>query len=159
MVNFNALALTAALTGLSQAVGRSKITNNCDDSVYLWVVGSSQEGPTEIKSGDAWAEDYWRDDVSGGVALKIARTDDGVPAGEAHTIFGYTLDEDRIWYDLYDVFGNPFAGEEVVLAGEGDECPDIEWPEGVAPGGVKMMAKTVDCAPENDTNLYLCGKK
>ena len=37
MVKFNVLALTAALVGLSQAVGQSKVTNNCDSSVYLWV--------------------------------------------------------------------------------------------------------------------------
>ena len=91
--------------------------------------------------------------------MKIAKEEDGVPAGQAHTTFGYTLDPDRIWYDLFDVFGNPFAGEEVVLEGEGDECPDIEWPEGVAPSGEKLMvSNTVDCDPESDTTLYLCGK-
>lgn len=157
MVNFNALALTAALTGLSQAVGRSKVTNNCDSSVYIWTVGSEMTGPDEIESGDTWAKDYWRDDVTGGIALKIAKEDDGVPAGDAHTIFSYTLDPDRIWYDLSNVFGDPFEGEEVVLKGEG-ECPDIEWPEGVPTGGKSKTLRTVDCGPDNDTNLYLCGK-
>lgn len=156
MVNFNALALTAALTGLSQAVGRSKVTNNCDDSVYLWVVGSEQTGPEEIKSGDTWAEDYWRDDVTGGIALKVAKEDDGVPAGDAHVIFSYTLDPDRIWYDLSNVFGDPFEGEEVLLKGEG-KCPDIEWAEGVPLGGKSRTLRTVDCGPDNDTALYLCG--
>jgi hypothetical protein len=156
MVKFNLLALTAALTGLSQAVGESKVTNNCDSSVYLWVVGSQQEGPFEIKPGKQWKEEYWRDDISGGIALKITKEDDGVPSGDAQIIFSYTLDPDRIWYDLSNTFGAPFEGEQVYLRGQG-ACPDIDWPEGVPPTVKSTFKKTVDCTPDMATNLLLCG--
>jgi hypothetical protein len=161
MVKFNVLALTAALVGLSQAVGQSKVTNNCDSSVYLWVVGSNQEGPIQIKPGKQWKRNYFRDPKTGGIALKVAREADGVPSGDPHTIFSYTLDPDRIWYDLSNVFGDPFEGENVLLRGE-PPCPSIEWPEGVPLGGPSktfQALRTVDCGPNKDTNLYLCGMK
>ncbi|KAK0385168.1 hypothetical protein NLU13_7646 [Sarocladium strictum] len=158
MVKFNALALTAALVGLSQAVGQSKVTNNCDSSVYLWVVGSNQDGPYEVKPGKQWKKTYFHDAKTGGVAIKVARQSDGLPAGDPHTIFSYTLDPDRVWYDLSNVFGDPFEGENLLLRGA-PPCPSIEWPEGVPTGGRSQTLRTVDCGPDKDTNLYLCGLK
>lgn len=155
MVRITPIALTAALAGLSQAVGNSRIVNKCDYDVTAWVVGSGEpDGPYTVKSkGKAFSKKFFRDPKSGGIAIKITKEEDGLYTGDPQTIFSYTLDPDKVFYDLSQVFGDTFDGEKLLLKGKSADCPAIEM------GGedrLLAVAMTRDCAPNNDVTLTLC---
>ena len=152
MVQFTTLAFTAAsLVGLSYA-GNAKVTNNCDFDVTAWSTGGSLSGPYTVKAnGGEHVQVIERDPVSGGVAIKVTREEDGLFTGDPQTIFSYTKDPDRLFYDLNGIFGADFEGHRVELRGEGD-CPDIVWEDGVPPGGIVVR----DCKSSAHATLELC---
>lgn len=150
-----AIASIAALAPLASAAGNAIIKNNCDASVYAWSVGSSVGSAHTIKSGESYSEPLRHDDVSGGISLKITTEADGLYKGSAQTNFAYTLDGERVWYDLSDVFGDPFSGKSLLVKPSVTSCPSICWAEGVSPGG----SQTKDCESSSDVTLNLCADK
>jgi hypothetical protein len=107
------LAGLAAFAPIAQALGSAKVTNKCQNSVYLWSVGSSAGDVQTIAPGGTYSEVYRDDNGSGGISLKITREKDGLYNGSPQTIFAYSLDGNNIWYDLSDVFGDAFQGSKV----------------------------------------------
>ncbi|KAF2455773.1 putative BYS1 domain protein [Lineolata rhizophorae] len=142
-----------ALAPAALAVGSAKVENNCDSNVYLWSVDSSVGDQVTLEPGTGYSEPFHWDDQSGGVALKITRVENGLYiANTPQTIFSYTLDGTKIWYDLSDVFGDGFAGESLVVAPADDNCPSIVWADGTPPAG----SQTRVCGSNNAVTLTLC---
>ncbi|KAJ9134534.1 hypothetical protein NKR19_g8633 [Coniochaeta hoffmannii] len=150
ILSLTALALAAA-TAVS-AVGKARVVNNCDTDVSVWSVGSNIDGPWRLAAhGGTFSEDYVRDPRTGGKALKITIPADGLWTGAPQTNFAYSLDGDKIWYDLSDVFGDPFAGKKLVVSSAAT-CPSIVWPSGTNPGGSQVKV----CGSDQDVVLTLC---
>lgn len=145
----------AAAAPLVSATGTARVINHCDVSVTLWSVGSGISGPFTIaaKTG-TYAEPFVRDPKTGGKALKITKTADGLYTGAPQLNFAYSLDGPTIWYDLSSVFGDVFPGKKLVVASAEKTCPAITWPVGTNPGGSQVKA----CTSEKDVALILCAE-
>lgn len=165
MLKFLALSL-ATLTTLVSAgddvVGNAIVHNNCPYDVYLWSVGSSV-GPRQVLTAGQgnYTEPYHIDPSSGGIALKVTRTPNGLYDSSPQLSFAYALDaqqdgvEQKVWWDLSDVFGDPFKGESITAKPTCDSgaCEQICWPEGVAPQGGSQVK---NCPAQEDVELTLC---
>ncbi len=146
-------ALLLALAGTTTALGTARVVNNCATTVHVWSVGSTISGPYALTpSGGFYGEEFAKDPVTGGRALKITREADGLYSGAPQTIFAYNLDGDGIWYDLSDVFGDAFVGSKLVVASQDETCQKIIWPTGVPPAGSQVKV----CGAGKDVVLTLC---
>lgn len=147
------LGAVAALAPAVHAVGNAIVVNNCPFDVFLNSVGSSI-GPEKhlAAHGGRYSEQFHRDPVSGGIALKITRESGGLVSGAAQTIYAYNLNDGRIWYDLSNVFGNSFEPNALNLWASDARCPTVFWQNGVPPGG----SQTRNCQPNSDVTLTLC---
>ncbi|KAM7204741.1 hypothetical protein V8F20_003525 [Naviculisporaceae sp. PSN 640] len=152
----NVLTLLAAVVAAApavSAVGNARVVNKCTVPVYLWSVGGSVSNVYSLaaKTG-TYSEPFVKDPVTGGKALKITKTKDGLYTGKPQTIFAYSLDGDKVWYDLSDVFGDAFAGSKLVEASADATCPAITWPTGIPPAGSQVKV----CTAAKDVTLTLC---
>ncbi|KAK3369991.1 putative BYS1 domain protein [Podospora didyma] len=148
------LAATAAPANVL-AIGAAVIVNRCPFPVTAWSVGSAITGPFSIPATTGvWNEGFLHDALTGGRAIKITRSPDGLYTGAPQTIFAYTLDEPRVWFDLSDVFGDAFAGNKVIERSSDAGCanPAIIWPTGVPPAGSQVKV----CNANQDVTLTLC---
>lgn len=152
-MHFSTLSLLSlsALSPLVNAVGNAIVLNELTAPVYLWSVGSSV-GPAQIvPPGEAYSEPFRVDPSSGGIAIKITATENGLYDGSPQTIFSYSLVNDRVFYDLSDVYGDAFSGDYVALAPSDPSCPLIVWQNGVPGGGSNVK----DCQSEANVTLNL----
>ena len=116
-----------------------------------------------MRSLGALVEEREDELVIRGVGLREARVpEDVIDVGNAGTLMrllpgwlaaqdgnSYTLDGDKVWYDLSDVFGDAFAGKKLVEKSAAPTCPQIVWPNGVSPGGTMVLNTTsAPCASE-----------
>lgn len=147
-----AISSLAALAPLVRAVGDAVVVNHCPETVYLWSVGGSVGPEQTIPSGHSYHETFHYDPASGGIAIKITRTVNGLYDGSPQMDFAYTLDGNGIWYDLSDVFGDPFSGSIVSVKPSQTTCPSICWPQGVSPGGSQVKV----CQASSNVTLTLC---
>ncbi|KAK2732337.1 hypothetical protein FQN55_004256 [Onygenales sp. PD_40] len=156
-MQFKPLALACLLTLLpaAQAVGNAIVINNCPFDAFLNSVGSQIEDEEHLPANvGRYSEPFRRDPVSGGIALKVTRIQGGLPQGAPHTVFAYNLDGGKIWYDLSNVFGDPFAPNPLVLAPSDATCNSIVWPEGRPTAGTH----TENCQENSDVTLTLCAE-
>jgi len=149
------LALGVAAAPLASAAGSAKVINHCPEAVTLWSVGASV-GPavTIAANTGVYSEPFVRDPVTGGKALKITKSPDGLWTGAPQLNFAYSLDGATIWYDLSSVFGDVFPGKKLVVASAEQTCPSIVWPVGTNPGGSQVKA----CTSAKDVALVLCAE-
>ena len=136
-------------------VGKARVINRCAEPVYVWSVGATISAPVKLAAGHGnYTETLHSDPKTGGIAIKITRTANGLYDGSPQTIFAYNLADDKLWYDLSDVFGNPFAGRKLAVVSTDSSCPSILWPTGLPPGPsqVKVCPST-----KKDIVLTLCG--
>ncbi|KAL1956496.1 hypothetical protein VTO42DRAFT_7059 [Malbranchea cinnamomea] len=151
------LPLTLAVANPSNgesSVGKAIVKNQCEFPVHLWSVGS-EIGPRQTlddRTG-SYEEDIHRDPVSAGIALKITLDENGLFNGSPQLIDAYTLDGNRVFYDLSSVFGNPFAGHRIVLDATEPGCRDTVWEQGIRTAGA---LSTTDCVASTDLVLTLC---
>jgi hypothetical protein len=110
---------------------------------------------TTLHQFDFYDEELHYDNKTGGITLKIMTTDNGLYNANPQLNFAYALDvpNKNVYYDISDVFGNPFKGELVLLWAK-QECPSIAWPDGVPPAG----SRTQSCADDTGLWLTLCGQ-
>ncbi|PGH17378.1 hypothetical protein AJ80_04833 [Polytolypa hystricis UAMH7299] len=148
-----ALAALAAFTPLASAVGSAVVKNNCDFTTYVYSVGSSPGAEHALDPGEAYSEGFHRDPVTGGIALKIFRVPNGISGPNPQTVFAYNLDDSQIWYDLSDVFGDPFEGHSLTLSPSDEACGVISWEDGKPPAGSQVKV----CQSGSDLTLKLCG--
>ncbi|KAL2256712.1 hypothetical protein VTK26DRAFT_1233 [Humicola hyalothermophila] len=144
----------AALASLASAsdVGKARIVNKCEEPVHVWSVGSEIEGPFELAPGKWYAEEFTKDPITGGKALKVTKDADGLYTGAPQTIFAYNLDNAGVWYDLSDVFGDAFAGNKLVVASKDPTCQAIVWPDGIPPAGSQVKV----CTASEDVVFTIC---
>ncbi|PYH48496.1 putative BYS1 domain protein [Aspergillus saccharolyticus JOP 1030-1] len=119
--------------------GNAIVTNNCNTPIYLWSVGGSVDPRQTIQPGVSYSEALHYDPASGGVALKITKTPNGLFDGNPQLDFAYILDGSKTWYDLSLVFGDAFSGQRLKVQPTYASCPSICWPNGVNPGGHEVL--------------------
>jgi hypothetical protein len=86
--------------------------------------------------GGLYYEPLHRDEKTGGIAIKITKTLDGLYSGDPQQVFAYNLDSTQVWYDLSTVFGEPFVGNRLEVTSTTGES--IVWPRGSHPGGTQV---------------------
>ncbi|KAI9042058.1 putative BYS1 domain protein [Aspergillus affinis] len=146
------LTLTLLFTPLVSAVGSAVVKNNCKYPVYLWSVGGSVGPKKTIQPGASYSEKFHHDATSGGVTLKITKANDGIYNGSPQLSYAYTLDGNQLWYDLSNVFGDPFSGSPLVIKPKDTGCSNICWPQGTRPAGSQVKV----CSANSDETLTLC---
>lgn len=124
-------------------LGRAVIVNHCQTPIYIWSVGSTVRPQTTILPYGRYFETFRRDVGTGGIAIKISTVQDGLYTSAPQTVFAYNLSRNKVWYDLSDVFGDPFKGHPVVLQ---PAEPQLYWQDGVPPAGsqVRVRDSSVD---------------
>ncbi|KOS46451.1 hypothetical protein ACN38_g2645 [Penicillium nordicum] len=138
-------------------LGHAIVQNNCDFPVYLWSVASTVLPEKTLRPDDEYSEVFRENPDTGGIAIKISTDRDGLYTSSPQMIFAYNLSSTKergrrqvtLWYDLSDVFGDPFEGYPVNLS---PSEPLISWKDGVPPAGSQVRA--VD--PSTDLVLSLC---
>ncbi|PSN60071.1 hypothetical protein BS50DRAFT_564701 [Corynespora cassiicola Philippines] len=149
---FSTLAILSLTIG-AQAVGRAIVTNQCDEPVYLWSVGSSIGNQVTISKDQSYSENFHRDPQSGGIALKITGVADGLfKPNVSQTIFAYNLDGNTIWYDMSSIFGAGFSGRTMKVTPKDTTCEAITWPWGAPPAGSQVK----NCQAGTDLELTFC---
>lgn len=146
------IASVAVLAPLASAVGNAVVVNKCNFPVYLWSVGGSVSQEYTVASGGTYSEVLHHDPASGGIAIKLTTVEGGLYNGSPQTNFAYTLDGAQVWYDLSDVFGDPFSGHAIGVKSS-SSCPSICWPQGVATSGASQVKV---CDSNSDVTLTLC---
>jgi len=135
-------------------IGMASIVNNCNETVHVWSVGQNIAGPFNLNRGGVYSEQFQRDPVTGGKALKLTLQPNGIFNTAPQTVFAYNLDgTGKIWYDLSDVFGDAFVGRKLVVVSGDPNCPTITFPNGVPPGGSQVK---VCPNASKDVTLTLC---
>ncbi|KAJ5267171.1 hypothetical protein N7478_009979 [Penicillium angulare] len=130
--------------------GRAVVYNRCSFPVYVWSVGSIINPEVTVLPFKRYEETFHRDVVSGGIAIKVSTKHDGLFTSAPLTIFAYNLAGDgKVWYDLSDVFGDPFEGHRVSLD---PSSPGISWVDGKPTHGSQVRVH--DAA--SDLVLKLC---
>lgn len=143
---FTALTSLVSLTIAdlhSTTLGSAIVVNNCTEPIYVWSVGSHAGPEITVPAGKNFSETYFRDPNVGGVAIKVTTVQDGIYSSAPQTIFAYNLVNDTVWYDLSDVFGDPFKGQNVKVE---PSDPPIVWQDGIPPAGsqVRLQGATDD---------------
>ncbi|KAJ5089892.1 hypothetical protein N7532_008576 [Penicillium argentinense] len=133
----------------STRIGRAIVLNRCPKPVYIWSVGSIVRPETTVLPGGRFTETFRRDLETGGIALKISTVKGGLYKSAPQTIFAYNLNGNKVWYDLSDVFGDPFRGRSVSLL---PSSPPISWSNGIPPHGSQVRVQD----SSQDLTLTLC---
>jgi hypothetical protein len=126
------------------ALGRAIITNQCDEPVYLWSVGSTVSNQTALPKDSSYAEIFHSDPESGGISIKVTSTPDGIfQNGTSQLVFAYSIDSSTVWYNMTSVFGDGFAGRTLHVQPSDEKCEPISWYDGRAPkdGQIKSCEK------------------
>ncbi|PKY03314.1 Bys1 family protein [Aspergillus campestris IBT 28561] len=129
--------------------GRAIVQNNCAEPIYLWSVGSGVSVEIPIPDGAHYSETFRHDQKTGGVSLKVTTVAHGLYSSAPQTVFAYNVVGESVWYDLSDVFGDPFKGSSVTLL---PSEPVIRWSDGVPPVGSMVRVVGVD----QDLRLTFC---
>ncbi|OCK77747.1 hypothetical protein K432DRAFT_270659, partial [Lepidopterella palustris CBS 459.81] len=126
------------------------VKNYCPFPIYLWSVASSISNEVTLQPNTQYSETYLYDASSGGVAIKISKSSNGLYDGSPQLDFAYAVDQnsDFVYISLSDVFGDVFQGMDVKMWGCGQ---GMEWPDGT-PTGTSGM----ECDTGEDAELVLC---
>ncbi|KKK15332.1 hypothetical protein P175DRAFT_0438300 [Aspergillus ochraceoroseus IBT 24754] len=151
-MHFTSLIPLAALASLASAAGSAVVQNHCDSTVYLWSVGGSVGPMQTLNPGASYSEEFYHDPASGGIAIKITDTPNGLYDGSPELIYAYTLDPTNLFYDLSSIFGNAFEGETLAVKSGSPSCPSICWADGISPAGSQVKS----CGPDANETLTLC---
>ena len=149
------LSLLTLFTTTITATGTANVLNLCPNTLYLWSVASNVSDQFTLGPGTTYTEAIHTDPVSGGIAIKITETENGLGIGAPQLIFAYTLNpaENSVYYDLNTVFGNPIGGRQHKIETGASGCPSLELANGTRAEG---SAKTVACFQDTDLTLRLC---
>ena len=132
------------------STGRAIVENHCRFPVYIWSVGSDLRPQVTVQPNGRFFETFRHDPQSGGIAIKITTVRNGLLSSAPETIFAYNLaGNNRVWYDLSDVYGDPFRGHRVALK---PSQPEIAWTDGKPSGGSGVRVRSAS----SDLILTLC---
>ncbi|KAJ4299409.1 hypothetical protein N0V90_004654 [Kalmusia sp. IMI 367209] len=153
------IALFAIVAVAAARTGSSIVVNQGFDPIYLWVVPDVKGSPIgdriTLHAGGAWAEQLHAGRIGNststiGVAIKVAKDENGLWDGAPLQILAYTLAGERVCLDA--VNGAPFKGQNVRVSSEG--AGSIEWPHGEDIGDV-----TRDNGADRDVVLVISAKE
>lgn len=130
-------------------LGHAVVVNECSRPIYLWSVASTVSPEIVLQPHENYTEQFRHDPITGGVGLKVTTFKDGLYYSAPQTVFAYNLVDRSVWYDLSDVFGDPFHGSKVTLL---PSEPAITWENGIPPAGSQVRIQ--DSA--KDLVLTLC---
>ncbi|CAG8169500.1 unnamed protein product [Penicillium olsonii] len=141
----------------TRRLGHAIVNNNCDFPVYLWSVGTNVQPVQTLNPDDSYGEIFREDPNTGGIAIKISTDVDGLYTSAPQMVFAYNLsyfkrrgdNGEKVWYDLSDVFGDPFQGYPISLT---PAEPAIHWQTGVPPSGSQVRV----IASWTNLTLSLC---
>jgi hypothetical protein len=132
----------------SREPGNAIVNNHCNFPIYLWSVGTNVQPVQTLLPNDSYSEQFREDPKTGGIAIKLSTDPDGLYTSAPQMVFAYNLSDlndngEEVWYDLSDVFGDPFYGYPVSLT---PAEPSIHWENGVPPAGsqVRVVASSTD---------------
>ncbi|GKZ29810.1 hypothetical protein AbraIFM66950_006562 [Aspergillus brasiliensis] len=146
------------------------ILNTCAFPIYAWSVSSSVGPQITIPAAvpstsrnttySNYTEPYHHDPQTGGVSIKLTTLRNGLYTGAPQTIFAYNFEEgqNQVWFDLSDVFGDPFKGRRVSVQvrgplGDGGGWEEsIVWEDGVPGAGSQVRVVSA----ERDLVVRLC---
>jgi hypothetical protein len=140
---------TPTPASIDARLGRAIIVNHCKIPVYIWSVGTVIRNPAALLPGNRYGETFRQDHTAGGIAIKISTEENGLYDSAPLTVFAYNINNQSVWYDLSDVFGDPFNGQPVVLS---PAEPPIDWANGIPPSGSQVRVQDVS----EDLLLTLC---
>ena len=154
---FSLISLSLASLGLArpsmtmsnQTLGHAVVVNECASPIYAWSVASSVSSQVTLQPHENYTESFRHDSQTGGVSLKVTTIRDGLYYSSPQTVFAYNLVDRSVWYDLSDVFGDPFRGSKVSLL---PSEPAITWEDGVPPAGSQVRIQDAS----KDLVLTLC---
>ncbi|KJZ73892.1 hypothetical protein HIM_06785 [Hirsutella minnesotensis 3608] len=153
MYKLSLLAAVGAMANVATALGNARIVNSCTFPVTAWSAGDNLAGPFKLTpGGGTYGEVFTRDAGSGGRALKVTLEDDGLYTGKPQTIYAYNLNGSTIWYDLSDVFGDPFRGHKIIVASDNASCGQIVMENGVPAAGSQVK----NCDSAFNVTMTLC---
>ncbi|KAJ5380963.1 Antigenic thaumatin-like protein [Penicillium cataractarum] len=130
-------------------IGRAIIDNHCKIPIYIWSVGTVTRDPATVLPGNRYGETFREDHETGGIAIKISTDENGLYNSAPLTVFAYNINGQNVWYDLSDVFGDPFKGYPVALS---PAEPPIQWAGGIPPAGSQVRVQDLS----EDLVLTLC---
>ncbi|KAJ5105402.1 Antigenic thaumatin-like protein [Penicillium alfredii] len=140
---------SASASLLAPRRGRAVIVNQCSHPVYLWSVGTTVRPEAIVQPYGRYYETFRQDTGTGGIAIKISTVRHGLYSSAPMTVFAYNLSNEQVWYDLSDIFGDPFRGHPVRLQ---PAEPQIYWRDGVPPAGSQVRVRDASV----DLVLTLC---
>ena len=158
-------ALAVAALAPAAAAFQVTITSSCSFSVYGWNVANSYGSgpPTFTLDGNtkSWSAPFEeRTDNDGGVSIKLKANDnifDGGPLNQVE----YKMAGSTLFYDLSNINGNIFAGQEVIMQTSNSACPTVNCPAGqsVCAAAYNMPddLRTLACPGGADIEVILCG--
>ena len=140
------LLLALAITRLAIA-DVAVVHNYCPYPIYLWSV-SDVSGPMEtIQSNKNYTETYHVNPNGGGISIKLSKT----TAQATITQFEYTLgDGSKLWFDLSNVNGAPFAETDLLLESPNGSCETVVCPAG------QTTCKEAYTNPHDDFATHEC---
>ncbi|EEA19919.1 hypothetical protein TMatcc_010062 [Talaromyces marneffei ATCC 18224] len=152
---FAILAVISGLSSLASAIGNAAVINNCDRSVYLWVIDPAVGQEIILEPHSSYIEMIRPS--PGGIEFKITEIPHGLFSNSPRLIFTYDMNYGEVWYGLCNLFGDPFEGDEVAVIPinpTGHSCDVLRWPNGLPPGG---QTPATMCGENTDLHLNLCG--
>ncbi|KAI9046313.1 Bys1 family protein [Aspergillus affinis] len=152
LVSLSLASLGLALPNIAmtnQTLGHAAVVNNCAQPVYVWSVASSVSPEIIVQPHENYTEVFRHDGLTGGVGLKVTAIKNGLYFSSPQTVFAYNLVDRSVWYDLSDVFGDPFHGSKVSLL---PSEPAITWEDGIPPAGSQVRIQDAS----KDLVLTLC---
>jgi hypothetical protein len=147
------LAAIVAARPLDNGKPNTFVTNFCPFEVSLWSTGNSDRGPWHIDANGGWYSETFADHQST-IIVEQGRSEDpnGDYAETGKISLGYNPVGSTIWYDV-DTLSGGFPGINILVTDSGNNCPAINFPNGVNPDGTDH---TKSCTPSGDVTLTLC---
>lgn len=149
---FVAASLAAVASAASPPPGTINVVNQCESSFHLTMHSNGGEGESlgQFEKEDSFANSF----EEGTHEIRISANDNPYESGASITGFVYSLKDDEVTYDLYNIFGFQQPSLSVEVEGD-DECEGVEIDNEEAVEG----AETTICSSEVSLNLVLCPKE
>ncbi|KAJ3497327.1 hypothetical protein NLG97_g1990 [Lecanicillium saksenae] len=130
----------------------ASVYNNCKFDVTVFREGATVDAGLSVAAGSVQTWGYPKEGEATN-ALKITRGPDGLEQHEPQLVFSYSINDGKVAYDLSEVYGDAFKGFKVEASANDENCPKIEWDNGVSPGGANPAAS---CSAEVAIAVGLC---
>lgn len=150
----SAIVAAGSLASLATALpsGMINVVNQCEASVQVTTHHNGGEGEPQgrFEKRDSYADSF----REGTHEIRISPSDDPYEAGAPITGFVYSLKDDEVKYDLYNIFGFTQPSLSVKVEGD-DKCEGVEIDNEEAVEG----SETVTCSKDAAITLTLCPKE